>query len=217
MIKRIIDILLSLLILLLVSPLFIAVALILRLTGEGEVIYKQGRIGYRNNDFKMWKFATMVKNSPNMLTGDVTLKDDPRVLPFGKWLRKTKINELPQLINVLKGDMSFVGARPIMKPSFDHYSDEAKQIIYNTRPGVTGIASLIFRDEESMIANSGEDPISFYQNKIIPYKNMLDIWYQNNRSLWVDFKILFLTGWAVLFPEHMQVDKYFNQLPKRNF
>ncbi len=129
-----------------------------------------------------------------MLTGDVTLKNDPRVLPFGKLLRKTKINELPQIVNVLKGDMSIVGARPIMKQSFDAYSDEAKKTIYNTRPGITGISSLIFRDEESIIDGSGKDPIQFYKEEIIPYKNKLDIWYQKNISTGVDFLIIFLTG-----------------------
>lgn len=196
---------------------FLIVGLVLKFTGEGEVFYLQPRIGYRNKEFKMWKFVTMVKNSPSMGTGDVTLRSDPRVLPFGKWLRKTKINELPQFINVVKGEMSLVGARPIMQPSFELYSNEAKQTIYNSPPGVTGIASLIFRDEESMIANSDLPPLDFYREHIIPYKNKLDIWYQNNKSLWTDIKILFLTVWAILIPDSQLIEKVFDDLPTRPF
>ena len=215
--KRLLDILISTITLIIFSPVFLIIIIVLKLSGEGEVFYLQKRIGHYNRPFKIWKFATMVKNSPNLLTGDVTLKEDPRVLPVGKLLRITKLNELPQIINVLKGDMSIVGARPIMQPSFDVYSDAAKKIIYNTPPGITGIASLIFRDEESLIENANMDPMEFYRNQIIPYKNELDIWYQQNRSFMIDIKIIFLTAWAILFSSSDLIEKCFKNLPSKTF
>src|SRR5690606_2286133 len=111
------------------------------------------RVGYKNKTFSIWKFATMLKNSPNMPGGLITTKKDPRITPMGGFLRKTKINELPQLINILKGDMSFVGPRPVMQKSFEQYPPEIQKIIYNVKPGLTGIGSIVFRDEEQLITN----------------------------------------------------------------
>lgn len=133
------DLIIAFIALLIFSPLLIPIMIILKLTGEGEVFYLQERVGKNNKPFDIWKFATMVKNSPSLGTGDVTIKNDPRVLPFGQWLRKTKINELPQILNVLFGSMSIVGARPLMSQSFNQYSDEVKEVIYNTPPGITGL------------------------------------------------------------------------------
>jgi len=215
--KRLFDIVLSFTALVIFSPLLIPISILLKLSGEGEILYIQNRVGHKNERFGIWKFATMLKNSPSMLTGDVTLKDDPRVLPMGKWLRKTKINELPQIINVLKGDMSIVGARPVMERSFNEYSAEAQEKIYKSRPGITGISSLVFRDEESILAESGEDPMDFYNNKIIPYKNALDVWYQEHRNLWVDLKIVVLTAVAIVLPNLNLTDSWFKNLPNRKF
>src|SRR5687767_1229498 len=111
-IKRLCDIVLSAVLLLFLSPLFLILGLMLKCSGEGEIFYRQNRVGYKNANFKIWKFATMLKNSPNIGTGSLTVRNDPRVTKIGRFLRKTKINELPQLINVLIGDMSFVGPRP---------------------------------------------------------------------------------------------------------
>ena len=112
---RFFDIFFSGLALIVLSPLLVPVVIILKFTGEGEVFYLQDRVGKDGKIFKLMKFATMLKDSPNMGTGTVTVKDDPRVLPFGKFLRKTKINELPQLLNILKGDISIIGWRPQTK------------------------------------------------------------------------------------------------------
>ena len=147
-VKRFVEFNLSLLALIILSPLLVPVMIILKLTGEHEVIFLQKRIGYKNKEFNIWKFATMMKNSPTMGAGEITLRDDPRVTPVGRVLRRTKINELPQLINVLKGDMSIVGPRPLMRESFELYSPEVQRVIYETHPGITGIGSVIFRDEE---------------------------------------------------------------------
>ena len=212
-IKRLTDILIACIALVLLSPLLIPVILILLLTGEHEVFYLQKRIGYLNKPFYIRKFATMVKNSPNIGTGEITLRNDPRVTPMGKWLRMTKINELPQIINVLKGEMSIVGPRPLMEVSFNLYSDEVRKVIYQSKPGITGIGSLIFRDEEKILSDAA-DPRKAYES-IYPYKAALEIWYRQHASFYTDTMIIFLTGWSVLFPANKLVQKVFTDLPQR--
>ena len=216
---RIIDVLLSLLALLVLLPLFIPIVVILLLTGEHKVFYLQTRVGYKNKDFKIIKFATMLSNSANMGSGSLTLKNDPRVLPFGSFLRKTKINELPQILNIIIGDLSIVGPRPQMQVDFEKYSDDVQGKIYNVRPGLTGIGSIIFRDEESLIslAAENENPHDFYKRVIAPYKGELEIWYHSHRSLFLDFQLIFMTAWAIVSPETRLYEKWFKDLPKRNF
>ena len=216
---RIIDVLLSLLALLVLLPLFIPIVVILLLTGEHKVFYLQTRVGYKNKDFKIIKFATMLSNSANMGSGSLTLKNDPRVLPFGSFLRKTKINELPQILNIIIGDLSIVGPRPQMQVDFEKYSGDVQGKIYNVRPGLTGIGSIIFRDEESLIsfAAENENPHDFYKRVIAPYKGELEIWYHSHRSLFLDFQLIFMTAWAIVSPETRLYEKWFKDLPKRNF
>jgi len=216
---RIIDLLLSILALLVLLPLFIPIVAILLLTGEHKVFYSQTRVGYKNQNFKILKFATMLSNSANMGSGSLTLKNDPRVLPFGSFLRKTKINELPQILNILIGDLSIVGPRPQMQVDFEKYSVEVQRKIYDVRPGLTGIGSIIFRDEESLIsvASEKENPHDFYKRVIAPYKGELEMWYQAKRSLILDFQLIFITAWAIVDPETRLYEKWFHDLPKRNF
>lgn len=214
-IKRIIDILIATIALILLSPIFIPSIMILLLTGEREVFYFQKRVGYKNQPFNIWKFATMMKNSPNIGTGEITLRNDPRVTPFGKILRMTKVNELPQIINVFTGDMSIVGPRPLMEVSFKLYPEEVQKRIYNCKPGMTGIGSLIFRDEEKIVSEAA-DPKAMYA-AIYPYKGALELWYQANASLYTDFMIMFLTAWSILFPGNKLVEKVFSDLPPRSF
>ena len=216
---RIIDVLLSILALLVLLPLFIPIVVILLLTGEHKVFYSQTRVGYKNQNFKILKFATMLSNSANMVSGSLTLKNDPRVLPFGSFLRKTKINELPQILNILIGDLSIVGPRPQMQVDFEKYSHEVQRKIYNVRPGLTGIGSIIFRDEESLIsvASEKENPHDFYKRVIAPYKGELEMWYQAKRSLILDFQLIFITAWAIVVPETRLYQKWFHDLPERNF
>ena len=216
---RIIDVLLSLLALLSLLPLFIPIVVILLLTGEHKVFYLQTRVGYKNKDFKIIKFATMLSNSANMGSGSLTLRNDPRVLPFGSFLRKTKINELPQILNIIIGDLSIVGPRPQMQVDFEKYSDEVQGKIYNVRPGLTGIGSIIFRDEESLIslAAKNENPHDFYKRVIAPYKGELEMWYQDNRSISLDLKLIFMTAWVIIFPNTRLYEKWFINLPKRIF
>ena len=216
---RIIDVLLSILALLVLLPLFIPIVIILLLTGEHKVFYLQTRVGYKNKDFKIIKFATMLSNSPNMGSGSLTLRNDPRVLPFGSFLRKTKINELPQILNIIIGDLSIVGPRPQMQVDFEKYSDNVQKKIYNVRPGLTGIGSIMFRDEESLIslAAENENPHDFYKRVIAPYKGELEIWYHSHRSVFLDSQLIFMTAWAIVFPETRLYEKWFKDLPQRNF
>lgn len=211
--KRIIDVLLAVMLLTLLLPLLLVVMILLRLTGEGEVFYAQRRIGLKNNFFKILKFATMQKDSPNIGTGSITLRNDPRVTSVGHYLRMSKINELPQLINVLKGEMSLVGPRPFMESTFDTYPEHVQQRIYDVKPGLTSIGSIVFRDEEDLISNSGEDPGLYYRNVISPVKGELELWYQSRANLYSDFKILVLTAIAILFPKPSIVKLFFRDLP----
>lgn len=215
MIKRLIDLFISTFALLLLSPLFLIVIIILRFTGEGEVFYFQERLGFLNKKFNIIKFATMLKNSPNMGSGSLTLRGDPRVLPFGKFLRKSKINELPQIFNVIIGNMSIVGPRPQMQVDFDKFPIDKRNEIYKSQPGITGIGSIIFRDEEKWISDFDGDKHKFYKTKIAPYKAEVEIWYYQNQSLFVDFKLIFLTAWVIIFPNNNVVEKLFKSLPKK--
>jgi len=218
--KRICDILLSSILLIILSPLLIPIMIGLKLTGEGYIFYKQERVGFQNKKFFILKFATMLKDSPNMAGGVITTKKDPRITPMGGFLRKSKINELPQLFNIFLGDMSFVGPRPVMPVSFDAYPSEVQSVIYNVKPGLTGIGSIIFRDEEELITsvkNKGEDTWDFYTNKIYPFKGKVESWYQTNYGFFVDFKIILITAYVIIFPSSNIVYESFNTLPKRDF
>jgi lipopolysaccharide/colanic/teichoic acid biosynthesis glycosyltransferase len=214
-IKRFFDILFSLLIICILLPFFLILFPLLRLTGEGYIFYYQKRIGYRNKPFSIIKFATMLKDSPNLGTGLITLRNDPRVTPMGNFLRKTKLNELPQIFNVLKGDMSFVGPRPLVDKTFEPYSDYVKENIYKVKPGITGIGSIVFRDEEKLMSECKIDSKVFYDTVISPYKGELEMWYLKNQSFTTDFLILLLTGWQIVFPKSRLIDVFFTSLPPR--
>jgi lipopolysaccharide/colanic/teichoic acid biosynthesis glycosyltransferase len=213
--KRFLDVLVSGAAIVVLTPLLAPVMLALRLTGEGEVFYKQKRIGYRNTSFGIWKFATMLKDSPNLGTGSLTVRGDPRVTPVGRSLRATKVNELPQLINVFTGDMSFVGPRPQVQVDYDGYPQHVRERIYDVRPGVTGIGSIVFRDEERLLSRPGIDPRAFYRDEIAPFKGELEMWYLDHRSLWLDARLAALTVWVVLRPTSDVVYRTFSDLPAR--
>jgi len=192
----------------------------LKLTGEGYIFYKQERVGFKNKNFFILKFATMLKDSPNMAGGVITTKKDPRITPMGGFLRKSKINELPQLFNIFLGDMSIVGPRPVMPISFYAYPEQVQKVIYNVKPGLTGIGSIIFRDEEVLITevkNNGGDTWDFYKNKIYPFKGELEQWYQKNQCLVVDLKLIVLTAWVILNSSSKLTQKWFKDLPNRAF
>ena len=216
--KRLLDLTVSIITLILLLPVFIPIIIILRFSSEGEVFYFQERYGIYNSKFKIWKFATMLKNSMNMGSGSITLRNDPRVTIIGSFLRKTKINELPQIINIIKGDISLVGPRPLVAKTFNAYSKEVQSKIYNVKPGLTGIGSIVFRDEESIIsAVTDENPHEFYKRVIAPYKGELEMWYQNNNSFILDLKLIFITACVILSPTSNLYEKWFKNLPLRKF
>lgn len=210
---RIFDILFSGIALLFLSPLFTVTAILLRLTGEGEVFFLQERIGKGGKKFKLFKFATMLKDSPNIGTGTVTMKGDPRVLPVGAFLRKTKINELPQLLNIFIGDMSVIGPRPLTNETFRAYSEQTQSLIKQVRPGLSGIGSIIFRSEEE-IMHDVTASVDFYVNVIAPYKGALEEWFVLNKSLYIYFMAIIITVWAVFFPRTNIVWRIFRDLPE---
>ena len=210
--KRTLDVVLSFLALVVLAPFLLPVVVILRFTGEGEVFYIQERAGRGGNSFGLYKFATMLKNSPNIGAGEITVRGDPRVLPFGQFLRKTKLNELPQLWNIFIGDMSVVGPRPMVLNTYAHYPGEARQKLNTVRPGLTGIGSIVFRDEERYLANRDE-PMEFYREHIIPYKSDLELWFVENNTLSSYIKIVSVTAWVVVFPSSTIVDKAFDNIP----
>lgn len=219
-IKRFFDFFFSLIVLLLISPILIPVMIGLKLTGEGYIWYFQERVGFKQKLFDIWKFATMLKDSPNMKGGLITTKRDPRLTPLGGFLRKSKINELPQIINIIKGDMSIVGPRPVMVKSFEQYPQDVQEVIYNVMPGLTGIGSIIFRDEEELITEvkeSGGNTWDFYINKIYPFKGKVESWYQKNRSFFLDFSIIFITAWVIIFPNSDILYKLYPSIPRRTF
>jgi len=197
---RLVDFVTSTVALALLAPLFLAVMLILRFSGEHEVFYLQERVGQGGRPFRVFKFATMLKESPNLAGGYLTQKDDPRVLPFGQFLRKWKINELPQLLNVWLGQMSLVGPRPQAAVHYNLYNDRQKAAIDALKPGLTGLGSLIFRDEEGLLERSGLEFDYVHDELITPYKGDLELWYGTNRSIGLYFRILFLTAISILVP-----------------
>jgi lipopolysaccharide/colanic/teichoic acid biosynthesis glycosyltransferase len=210
---RFFDLLFSGTLLLLLSPLLLPLLIMLRLTGEGEIFFLQERIGRCGKKFKLFKFVTMLKNSPNIGTGTVTMRDDARVLPVGKLLRKTKINELPQLLNIFFGDMSFIGPRPLTTQAFAAYSQITQHLIVQVRPGLSGVGSIIFRGEEE-IMHEATASVDFYANVIAPYKGALEEWFVSNKSLYIYFVSIFITAWAVLIPSTKIAWRVFKDLPE---
>ncbi len=216
-IKRFFDIFFSFLLLLISFPVLFIIILILKFSDEGEVFYFQKRLGINNSEFMIWKFATMLKNSINMGTGSITLRDDFRVTKFGKILRKTKLNEILQIINILIGDISFVGPRPLVYQTFKSYPSYVQSKIYKIKPGLTGLGSIVFRDEEKFISESNLDPHIYYKKNIAPVKGTLELWYQENQSFFVDFKLLICTVIIVLFPNSNPLIYLFKNLPNSKF
>ncbi len=211
--QRILDIVLSGLALLALSPLLVPIAIILLLSGEGEVFYFQERVGKSGRRIRLYKFATMLKNSPNIGAGTITLKNDPRILPVGRFLRKTKINELPQLLNVLIGDMSIVGPRPQTQRCFDAFPQSSRDAILRVRPGLSGIGSIVFRDEEELMDGQA-DAGRYYDEIIAPYKGALEEWYVEHGGLGTYLKVVLATAWVVVRPDSQIVWRIFAGLPQ---
>lgn len=210
--KRLFDITVSIVALIILLPLFIPVIIILKFTGEGKVFYRQLRIGKNNEPFYITKFATMLKDSPNIGTLEHTLRDDPRVLPFGKFLRKSKINELPQIWDILVGKMSWVGPRPTTPSHHDAYPSFYNDVMMDNTPGITGIGSIIFRDEEEVLSRAVDHDYC-YINEVVPYKAALEKWYKENRTFFMDIVIMLLTAWIIIHPESKSLFNLYPTIP----
>ena len=210
--QRALDLIIASVLFLILLPLLMIIALILKHTGEGEIFFSQPRIGRYGKQIKILKFATMLKNSPNIGAGTVTLKNDIRILPFGKFLRKTKINELPQLINIIRGEMSFIGPRPQTQRCFAAYPASSQKVIIQVRPGLSGVGSIFFRNEEDMLGNSSFSD-KFYDDEIMPYKGKLEEWYVNNQSIKLYFLLCFSTLLVVITGRIFFLNNIFPTMP----
>lgn len=210
---RFFDFILSLFALIVLSPIFLIVIPILRITGEGEIFYLQKRIGKNGKPFNIIKFVTMTKNSEFMEGGTITVENDPRILPMGHFLRSSKINELPQIINILIGDMSIIGPRPLTDETIRYYAESSKKIVLSVKPGLSGIGSIIFRNEQEILEKS-EDRHKFYSEYIAPYKLELELWYVEKRSLVLNFLLILLTISAVLIKGSQFHWRIFKTLPE---
>jgi len=190
MIKRGIDILFSLIGLICLFPFFIFISFFIFITSKGGVFFVQLRVGKNNKDFKLYKFRTMFLNSDNK--GLLTVgNNDKRITKLGYYLRKNKLDELPQLINVLNGTMSLVGPRPEVRKYVNLYNSEQKSIL-DVKPGITDLASIMYYNENEILANS-VNPEQTYINEIMPIKLEINKKYINEMSLLTDFKIIFKT------------------------
>jgi len=195
MIKRIFDLLISAFGLLLLLPFFIIIALFISLDSTGPVFYLQERVGQGGKLFKLFKFRTM-RTGADKLTAITVGNRDPRITRLGYYLRKFKVDELPQLINVFLGSMSLVGPRPELKKFVDLYSPEQRRVI-EVKPGITDYASIEFRNENELLEGK-PDPIEFYMREIMPVKLNLNLKYIETRSFWVDLKIIAQTLWLII-------------------
>lgn len=191
--KRFFDFLTAFIGLILLSPLFLAVAILIKLDSKGDVFYQGERVGQFGKIFKIFKFRTMVPNAEKLGTIHAA-RNDPRITKVGRFLRTYKLDELPQLINILKGEMSFVGPRPQVKYYVDLYSDEERASL-NVRPGMTDYATIQYINQEDLMDEKNVD--RSYQEKIEPIKNKLRVKYAKNNSLFVDAKIIFQTILAI--------------------
>ena len=211
--QRLFDLVISGLSILVLIPLLLPIILLLRITGEGEVFFSQDRMGKGGSLFSLHKFATMLKDSPNIGSGTLTVQNDPRILPLGNFLRKTKINELPQLFNVFKGDMSIVGPRPQSSRNFSAFSEDVQKNIMLVSPGLTGLGSIFFSDEEAMLS-SAVNHDEFYDSVIMPYKGQLETWYVNHATILIDLKIIYVTALKIIFPKlRLNLSKFFDGMP----
>lgn len=192
--KFVIDRFMAFVGLIVTSPIFLIVAIILKAKGE-DVFFIQERVGQFEQPFKMFKFTTMPKGSEKK--GLITTANDLRVIPFGRFLRRSKLNEIPQLINILKGDMSFVGPRPLVKAHAEIYPPNKREKIYSVKPGLTGYGSIEF-SEEDKLTEKADDLEKYYAEVIMPKKAELEIWYIDHFSIILDFSIIFRTIFKLL-------------------
>ena len=202
--KRLFDIIFAVLGLLLSSPIILLVILLKKLAGEKEIFYIKGRVGKGGRLFPFIKLSSMTPAKRGEITSSLTLSNDKRITPLGHFIRKTKIDEFPQFVNILRGELSFVGPRALMPKIHKDYSKAIKQEISKIRPGVTGLATLVFRNEAELLAQSDyTDELLFYKQVIAPAKGAIELIYIKNQGFMLDFTILLLTVWQIFRPQSL--------------
>ena len=172
----------------------IIIGILIKLTSNGPILFSQERVGYKEKIFKIYKFRTMSLGSSKH--GAITIGNDERITKIGKFLRKTKMDEFPQLINIYKGEMSFVGPRPDT-PEYAKYYRECNEKFFLMVPGITGKASIYLSNEEELMAKV-KDPVEYYKNKIIPLKVELNNYHLNNNNIFSNIKVMFETLFKVI-------------------
>lgn len=197
MFKRLFDIIFSFLGLVLATPLLLIISYLIKRESPGPSFYRGQRVGKDGKIFRIFKFRSMVLNA-DKIGGPSTSADDPRLLKIGKFLKSHNLDELPQLINVLRGEMSFVGPRPEVPPEVETYDKETKQLILSVKPGMTDLATLA-NVHEGEILKGATDPHEAYRRLIQPQKLKLAKEYVKTRSFWLDIKIIFKTIKSALF------------------
>jgi lipopolysaccharide/colanic/teichoic acid biosynthesis glycosyltransferase len=198
MIRRLLDIIVSGTALLLCCPLLLAIGALIRLDSSGPIFFRQTRVGRNGVRFQIWKLRTMVTDAAGLGPG-ITAAGDSRVTRVGAWLRRTKLDELPQLVNVLRGEMSFVGPRPEVPKYVAFYTEHQSEVL-GVRPGITGPAQMEFRNEEALL--EGANPETEYVQRILPAKLRLDLEYVRSRSLAGDLSILVRTAFCLFHFPH---------------
>ena len=195
MMKRLFDIVASGLGIIVLSPLFLILAIWIKLDSKGPVFYRQVRVGYKNKDFRIFKFRSMRVGADKGSLVTIGGRD-PRVTKSGYWIRKFKLDELPQLINVFLGDMSLVGPRPEVRHYVDYWTPEQIHVLY-VRPGITDPASIMFRNENELMEQA-EDPEKYYIEVIMQEKIKLYLEYVEKHSFWYDLGLIFKTFWVIV-------------------
>ncbi len=194
MLKRLFDIIVSVMLIVLLIPIFLLISIIIIFNSKGGAIFSQQRVGKNGKLFTLYKFRTMVINQQNKSL--LTVGEDNRITTIGKWLRKTKMDELPQLFNILKGDMSFVGPRPEVPKYVEYYTDEQRKVL-SVKPGLTDIASLVYINESEELARAG-NPEEYYIRHILPKKLNLSLQYIEKQNFVTDLVIIFKTVLKIL-------------------
>ncbi|GGK29163.1 glycosyl transferase [Yeosuana aromativorans] len=195
MVKRLFDVVVSLLGLIILTPILLLIAILIKLDSKGPVLFIQPRVGLHNKDFNIFKFRTMVVESDKK--GLLTIgNNDSRITRIGYFLRRYKIDEFPQLINILIGNMSFVGPRPELRQYVNYYHED-DMVVFSVRPGITGLASIAFRNEVELLKNA-EDPEQYFIHSIIPEKLKLNKAYIKKRDFFFDLKLIAITVVRVL-------------------
>ena len=212
-IKRFFDLIFSILGIFFTGPFIFLAILVLYITGEKKPLFIQLRVGKNRQLFRFYKLRTM-RDTGAKTSGPITLHGDDRITTFGKFLRWSKIDEFPQFFNVLNGDLSFVGPRPLMPETFYKYDKSIQKKIGKVPPGITGAGSVVFRNEAFILKTAGKKKQEeYYINTILPYKGQLEEWYVENRSFVMDLKLLFFSALVVVYSRLKGLRRYFKGLP----